>query len=291
LSGKSTSRSSRRRVRGSSAIPARTFILVLDELHLQRGSAGTEVAYLLRLLLTTLGLTQPAHRHKLRILSSSASLPLDGDSRNDSVSYLWDMFGSAGLRQEPKSRRLGGCGGGRRGAKREPATFKGDCDRLCEALGRIKGRLGAAAQSPLASASRDDWRVVGEELSVDVHGLGQEQLASNSIQRGGAAIGGGLFRGRVRTTRANSLGRIGERLFGSAIRREEAAAHLVWLRSCTDHWDSWFGKGFDASLPIARFRATRIPARYRRPLRCSTAGGTWTSTRAAGGIAVRRPRD
>ena len=36
------------------------FFLVLDELHLQRGSAGTEVAYLLRLLLQRLGLLRLA---------------------------------------------------------------------------------------------------------------------------------------------------------------------------------------------------------------------------------------
>ena len=72
------------------------FFLVLDELHLQRGSAGTEVSYLLRLLLNRLGLTDPKHRHKLRILASSASLPTEGQSGEDSLQYLWDMFGVHG---------------------------------------------------------------------------------------------------------------------------------------------------------------------------------------------------
>ncbi|WP_426746277.1 DEAD/DEAH box helicase [Myxococcus faecalis] len=74
------------------------FYLVLDELHLQRGSAGTEVAYLLRLLLEKLGLTKPEHRHKVRVLSSSASLP-DSPSKeaDESAQYLWDMFGPFGL--------------------------------------------------------------------------------------------------------------------------------------------------------------------------------------------------
>lgn len=48
------------------------FQLVIDELHLYRESAGTEVAYLVRILLDRLGL--PPHSKQLRILASSASL-------------------------------------------------------------------------------------------------------------------------------------------------------------------------------------------------------------------------
>src|SRR5215831_9214206 len=72
------------------------FYLVLDELHLQRGAAGTEVAYLIRTLLARLGLTEPPNRHKLRILASSASLPPDGEEGARSLAYLWDMFGRHG---------------------------------------------------------------------------------------------------------------------------------------------------------------------------------------------------
>jgi hypothetical protein len=74
------------------------FYLILDELHLQRGSAGTEVAYLIRLLLHRLGLTDPKHRHKVRVLASSASLPAAPPREaKKSASYLWDMFGWFGL--------------------------------------------------------------------------------------------------------------------------------------------------------------------------------------------------
>ena len=75
------------------------FFLVLDELHLQRGAAGTEVAYLLRLLLHRLGLTQSPHqRAKIRVLSSSASLPASPQNQAvQSAQYLWDMFGPLGL--------------------------------------------------------------------------------------------------------------------------------------------------------------------------------------------------
>ncbi|ENP7380576.1 DEAD/DEAH box helicase [Vibrio parahaemolyticus] len=76
--------------------PDAYFFLVLDELHLIRGSAGTEMAGLLRLLINRLGLDRSAFRHKLRILASSASLPLEGDMREQSLEYLYDFFGDAG---------------------------------------------------------------------------------------------------------------------------------------------------------------------------------------------------
>lgn len=65
------------------------FHLIVDELHLYRGTTGTEVAYLLRLLLERLGL-YPGHP-KLRILASSASLePNDPES----LEFLNQFFGT-----------------------------------------------------------------------------------------------------------------------------------------------------------------------------------------------------
>lgn len=65
------------------------FHLIVDELHLYRGTTGTEVAYLLRLLLERLGL-HPNHP-KLRILASSASLePNDPES----LEFLNQFFGT-----------------------------------------------------------------------------------------------------------------------------------------------------------------------------------------------------
>jgi DEAD/DEAH box helicase domain-containing protein len=64
------------------------FHLIVDELHLYRGTSGTEVAYLLRLLLQRLGL-HPGHP-KLRILASSASLEPDDPK---SLEFLNQFFG------------------------------------------------------------------------------------------------------------------------------------------------------------------------------------------------------
>lgn len=66
----------------------RIFHLVIDELHLYRGTAGTEVAYLIRLLLDRLGL-HPTHE-QFRILASSASLSGDDAA---SQKFIQEFFG------------------------------------------------------------------------------------------------------------------------------------------------------------------------------------------------------
>jgi ATP-dependent helicase YprA (DUF1998 family) len=72
--------------------PNRIFHLIIDELHLYRGTQGTEVAYLLKLVLDRLGL-HPQHP-QLRILASSASIVAD-DSKEGKKSkeFLEDFFG------------------------------------------------------------------------------------------------------------------------------------------------------------------------------------------------------
>lgn len=71
--------------------PKRIFHLVIDELHLNRGTTGTEIAYLLRLVLNRLGLTPDSKQ--LRILSSSASLDTTGDTGEQSLKFLREFFG------------------------------------------------------------------------------------------------------------------------------------------------------------------------------------------------------
>ena len=71
------------------ARPDSVFHLIVDELHLYRGTAGTEVAYLLRLFLDRLGLRPDDP--KLRVVASSASLGGDDTGQK----FLRDFFGSA----------------------------------------------------------------------------------------------------------------------------------------------------------------------------------------------------
>ena len=77
------------------------FYLVFDELHLVRGSAGTEISFLVKSLIQRLGLDDPAHRHKLRILASSASLPMEDERGIQSRRYLRDLFAPFGTSTGP----------------------------------------------------------------------------------------------------------------------------------------------------------------------------------------------
>ena len=67
--------------------PSHVFHLVIDELHTYRGTAGTEVAYLLRVLLDRLGL-QP-NSSQVQFLASSASL----EKNQQSIDFLSEFFG------------------------------------------------------------------------------------------------------------------------------------------------------------------------------------------------------
>jgi Lhr-like helicase len=66
---------------------SRIFHLVVDELHTYRGTPGTEVAYLIRVLLDRLGLSPDSNQ--LRIIASSASLTDDASG----LDYLEAFFG------------------------------------------------------------------------------------------------------------------------------------------------------------------------------------------------------
>jgi DEAD/DEAH box helicase domain-containing protein len=70
------------------AKPNRIFHLIIDELHLYRGTQGTEVAYLLKLVLNRLGLHP--HHPQLRILASSASFEAGNEA---SKNFVCDFFG------------------------------------------------------------------------------------------------------------------------------------------------------------------------------------------------------
>ena len=67
--------------------PSHVFHLVIDELHTYRGTSGTEVAYLIRVLLDRLGLTPESPQ--VQFLASSASL----EESSQSMDYLREFFG------------------------------------------------------------------------------------------------------------------------------------------------------------------------------------------------------
>jgi DEAD/DEAH box helicase domain-containing protein len=118
----------------------RIFQLVIDELHLYRGASGTEVGYLLRLLLDRLGLS-PDHP-QLRILASSASL--NGES-SETFTFLGGFFGLTA--EEARDRFHVEAG--------DPAVVPVEADRLAEPA-RLSERLVRACATLGAALKRNE---------------------------------------------------------------------------------------------------------------------------------------
>jgi len=213
--------------------PEAYFYLVLDELHLQRGSAGTEVVYLLRVLLDRLGLTQPEHRHKLRVLASSASLPVEGPEREKSLTYLYDAFGLHGTWTRsgppPSAGPDAWAGAVVPGAPVRPAPRSEGVLPTApfEALHRAYGGTERGALAPPADHEAT-WRATAAALRVDASGP-VEAVAGAVVAEAGARIAAACAepsrsphrRPEPRATRTSVLA---TRLFGSA---DEAALHGV----------------------------------------------------------------
>ena len=69
-----------------SSNPSNVFTLVVDELHTYRGTSGTEVAYIIKILLNRLGVS--ADSPQVKIIASSASM----EDNAESLSFLKDFF-------------------------------------------------------------------------------------------------------------------------------------------------------------------------------------------------------
>jgi DEAD/DEAH box helicase domain-containing protein len=235
------------------------FFLVLDELHLQRGSAGTEVAYLLRLLLDRLGLTDPQHRHKLRILASSASLPLEGEEREKSLDYLWDMFGSHGTwrRDDDSSRnRSVWTEAVVTGKTLDEQPLKTDLLPTApfeEFVAAVAADSDPVSNLPHPAHIDSVWRAVARELcDVDAQSDLPEVVAG-AITEAGARLAHACWSEKDDRHRATSLSRLAERIFGRTEDRAHIALRgLLLLRGAGDVFGSWWP---DQALPnVPSFR-------------------------------------
>lgn len=91
--------------------PEANFHLIVDELHLHRGTAGSEVACLLRMFLERIGIPPTIEAHgkrianpRLRILASSASLGSDTNTQK----FLEEFFGVYNEDKTPAFEVIGG---------------------------------------------------------------------------------------------------------------------------------------------------------------------------------------
>ena len=243
------------------------FYLVLDELHLQRGAAGTEVAYLLRLLLHKLGLSEPKHWHKVRILASSASLPTgDGNDNDDqqsakSLAYLQDMFGSFGT--------------DRSAAAQVPTT-----DLWARAIvpgeaepehPKSQGTLPVQPFLALLGAYADDandatraspphpdrhgeiWQALGRALGV-APTLPLPARVHESIAEAGRRLAAACWSPKDARPRATALDKLGRQLFGETAQRAEALRGLVLARGLGDAHQGWFEAEPKTAIAAPSFR-------------------------------------
>lgn len=234
------------------------FYLVLDELHLQRGAAGTEVAYLLRLLLHRLGLSDPKHRHKARILSSSASLPADGDEGTRSLAYLWDMFGSFGT----------WTASGTRAGKPEDwstAIIPGEPEpehpnhtsRLAPQpfVDFLRRHDGTDTDPACSSCSHtppvheDAWRAIARALGVAANGSVEDTIRA-AVEESGRRLAAACWSSEDSRPRAIAIDELFQSLFEGDELNVDAIRGLLLVRGLGDAFPRWF-KAESSRAPIA----------------------------------------
>ena len=146
---------------------SRVFHLVVDELHSYRGTAGSEVAYLVRLLLDRLGLTPDSSQ--VRFLASSASL----DSGQKGSLYLEGFFGlsatSFAVLSEPKREETAVADAP---LARHASAFAGFVEATRERVAALASGLGVALPGgppPVALAGLIEAVKVVEAVRSTVH--------------------------------------------------------------------------------------------------------------------------
>jgi DEAD/DEAH box helicase domain-containing protein len=258
--------------------PDSYFYLILDELHLQRGSTGTEVAYLLRLLLARLGLDRPEHRHKLRVLASSASLPADPPTEAEgSADYLWEMFGRFGLptgmvsEEQGRELWLSAIISGRERQAAEVGNAPGILtsrpylDLLDHAVKRVED--GSDESFPEAAFAVDPtysteveglWRAVAADLGIDHEEISLGSVIRHSINRAASLLASACWDDLEKRTRATSVRQIAWSLFADLRKGHSghedlpynmaltAVRAITFVRGCGDGLEEYLGGHVEA---------------------------------------------
>ncbi|TCA55149.1 DEAD/DEAH box helicase [Rhizobium leguminosarum] len=235
------------------------FFLVLDELHLVRGSSGTEVSGLIRGLIARLGLDRREHRHKLRILASSASLPLEAEQRDKSLRYLHDFFGPNGTSRTAADPGASGLedwaaaivpGTPEIPTPDKPMPLDGGPFRallgVLSAEGELIGKIEQTSQELDAAVLECAKALVSVPETTVANGVKQAVEAASAVLTAACRTDGE----RLRATGADTLA---ERIFGStAPEAIEALRGLTVLRGLGDKVDPIWGVKIDAKTTSFR---------------------------------------
>ncbi|MGJ0625910.1 DEAD/DEAH box helicase [Xenorhabdus bovienii] len=226
--------------------PDAYFYLILDELHLQRGTAGTEVSYLLKHLINRLGLDQEKHLHKLRILASSASLPVEGSEGEQSIEYLWGMFGQQGLPSGASASDWRECiVNGDTLPPGSMSLFQGNLQPFYHAVLQLQ-------EAPFTSLQH--WQDVALSMGVPSNESSVEKLALRVVLQAANLLESGCYT-EDHSPRATSIKTLSSRIFGSQPHSEKALRALIWLRSTEGDWQQLFSHPFPDDIAAPRFRA------------------------------------
>jgi hypothetical protein len=224
------------------------FFLVLDELHLQRGSPGTEMSFLLRLLVERLGLDAPEHRHKLRILASSASLPVEGEPRDRSLRYLWEMFGRMGSFASASDTGFESSDGwveaivpGEPLPQTPSGTHRLSPEPFVALTRALSSDLSQPARPETLNEHERELRAVAAALLPESHGDSAplEEALHACVIEAGERIAQACWHVGERP-RPAQLDVLAERLFGDAT-VVEAVRGLLFVRGLGDHSSIWPG--------------------------------------------------
>ena len=223
------------------------FFVVLDELHLQRGSTGTEVCYLLRLLFDRLGLTDPRFRHRLRVLASSASLPAEGEGKEQSLRYLWDMFGRHGtntrvlVEPPPDTPDWTQCllPGVEKPASPESSETL-PIDPFTTLIAESRPTANEVARLAHPNTCSDAWMKVYRALLPGSDAPSLDIAVARSVEESAHRIAVACT-DAVGIGRATRLSTIAERLFSTTTDKAlEAVEGLLLVRGSGDRLSSWF---------------------------------------------------
>jgi Lhr-like helicase len=185
------------------------FTLVIDELHSYRGTAGTEISYILKTFLSRIGLS-PVHP-QLRILATSASLEDASASGTADPKFLSDFFGTprdgghfkiisgpkvvartgAALSVRPLAPILSNY-----------ATCAGTPGALDDTTSKMRARIGASAKSKRLGELLNDIGI--EDALRELATLKQAKLKDPAFGTPPLTVGeiaDGLFDGNVESAR------------------------------------------------------------------------------------------
>jgi hypothetical protein len=193
------------------------FHLVVDELHTYRGTPGTEVAYLLRVLLDRLGLSPDSDQ--LRIIASSASLEVGASG----LAYLEGFFGRNRSRfyverstpQTPDSMAISS-------VRVHASAFRDYAHNLADPEASISSSVVALYQSACNENSVED---VHSEPEYLLHNVAEHTRAAEALRAASVGPDGSSLLPRTPDELALAL-------FGSAIAETERNDAVEGLLAC-----------------------------------------------------------